>query len=227
MAESALAFALVAGLLTITPGAESMLVLSSAVRGGVASGGLSTAFGTVSGVYCWGIAAAAGASAVLTASETAYGTLKAIGAAYLVWLGVGALRASMRPGTSPAAVPDAAGRPAALASYGRGLLTNLLNPKIGVFYISFLPQFLPENVAALPAGVALTTIHVVEGLVFLTAVALARGPGRPVASPTPRLPRPGPRLRGRVHRIRAAVGVLEVTLSPARDAPRAGAREAA
>ncbi len=173
MAESLVAFALVAALVTITPGADTMLVLSSAVRRG-AGHGVATAAGTVTGLYCWGIAAAAGASAVLTASETAYAILKIAGAAYLFWLGVGALRSSMQ--RTPAAADDSlheVDRSVPLRrSYGRGLVTNLLNPKIGVFYISLLPQFLPGDVPALPAGVLLTTIHVLEGVLFLGAVSL-------------------------------------------------------
>jgi len=168
---SLVTFALVAALLTITPGADTMLVLSAAARNGT-SRGVATAAGTVTGVYAWGIAAAAGASAVLTASETAYSLLKVAGAGYLIWLGVGALRSSFKPATE---ATD--GSPVALSpttslrwSYARGLFTNLLNPKIGVFYISFLPQFLPSDVAALPAGVLLTSVHVVEGLLFLGAI---------------------------------------------------------
>ncbi len=171
MTESLITFALVAALLTITPGADTMLVLSAAARSGT-SRGVATAAGTVTGVYAWGVAAAAGASAVLTASETAYSLLKAAGAAYLIWLGVSALRSSFRAG--PEVVDGSAAEPgfrtSLRRSYARGLFTNLLNPKIGVFYISFLPQFLPSDVAALPAGVLLTSVHVVEGLFFLAAI---------------------------------------------------------
>jgi len=171
MIDSLIAFALVAGLVTITPGADTMLVLSSAARGGVGRG-LATAAGTVSGVYCWGLAAAAGASAVLTASETAYAALKLAGAAYLLWLGATALRSSFRraPGGDGPTHPDAEPTRSLSRAYLRGLLTNLLNPKVGVFYLSFLPQFLPRDVAVLPAGVLLTSVHVLEGLLFLGTV---------------------------------------------------------
>lgn len=172
MIESLVAFALVAALVTITPGVDTMLVLSSAARGGLGRG-IATAAGTVSGIYCWGIAAAA-ASAVLTASETAYSVLKIAGATYLFWLGIAAIRSSFRPTPDVEASPtDHAGSvPSLRRSYARGLLTNLLNPKIGVFYISLLPQFLPSDAAVLPAGVLLTSVHVVEGLLFLGVVSL-------------------------------------------------------
>ncbi|MDP9398472.1 MAG: LysE family translocator [Actinomycetota bacterium] len=173
MIRSLIAFALVAGLVTVTPGADTMLVLSSAARGGVGRG-LATAAGTVSGVYCWGLAAAAGASAVLTASQTAYMVLKLAGAAYLLWLGATALRSSLHRAPAADGPRESGAEPqrSLRQSYVRGLLTNLLNPKIGVFYISFLPQFVPHGVAVLPAGALLTSIHVLEGLLFLGAVSL-------------------------------------------------------
>lgn len=185
------AFALVAALVTITPGVDTMLVLSTATRAG-ARRGLVTAAGTISGLYCWGVAAATGASAVLTASSTAYTGLRVIGAAYLVWLGVKALRSAVRPAAAgpvggapgPALPGPAPSEPAPSGpvspgpvlsrrrAYARGLLTNLLNPKIGVFYLSLFPQFIPAHAAALPAGLALASVHAVEGLVFLALVAL-------------------------------------------------------
>jgi len=174
MVESLVAFALVAALVTVTPGADTILVLSSAARSGV-SRGMATAAGTVSGVFCWGVAAAGGASAVLTASETAYTGLKVAGAAYLFWLGVAAIRASRtppNPAVDTAQPVESASVPSLRRSYLRGLLTNLLNPKIGVFYISFLPQFLPADVAALPAGILLTSVHVLEGVLFLGTVSV-------------------------------------------------------
>lgn len=172
MTDSLLAFALVAALVTITPGADTILVLSSAMRSGAARG-LATTAGTISGVYCWGVAAATGLSAVLTASQAAYTTLKIAGALYLFWLGLKAIRSLMR--TSP--IEHAADLPAGVVmslqrAYARGLLTNLLNPKIGVFYLSLLPQFIPDGAPALPAGLLLASVHGLEGLAFLGLVSL-------------------------------------------------------
>lgn len=172
MTDSVLAFALVAGLITITPGADTVLVLSAAMRNG-ASRGLATTAGTITGVYCWGVAAATGLSAVLTASQTAYTAVKIAGAAYLFWLGIKALRSLLRP-TSPG---DGAESAPVLSlslrrAYGRGLLTNLLNPKLGVFYLSLLPQFIPAGAPALTAGVLLASVHAFEGTVFLGLVSL-------------------------------------------------------
>lgn len=206
MIASLVAFALVAGLVTITPGADTMLVLSSAARGGVGRG-LATAAGTVSGVYCWGLAAAAGASAVLTASETAYAALKLAGAAYLLWLGATALRSSFRraPGGDGPTHPDTEPTRSLSRAYLRGLLTNLLNPKVGVFYLSFLPQFLPRDVAVLPAGVLLTSVHVLEAAVPRHRL-VPGSPGRRLAPHTQGVPGVGPHLRHRVHRLRPTPG---------------------
>ncbi|MDP9397237.1 MAG: LysE family translocator [Actinomycetota bacterium] len=172
LTESILAFALVAGLVTVTPGADTMLVLSAATRDG-ATCGLATAGGTISGLYCWGIAAATGASAVLTASEAAYTLLRIAGALYLFWLGLKAARSMLRPLPQGDAA-EATDEPGVSLrrAYARGLLTNLLNPKIGAFYISFLPQFLPVDAPTLPAGLLLASVHAVEGLLFLGSVSL-------------------------------------------------------
>lgn len=119
------------------------------------------------------MAAATGLSAVLTASQDAYTALKVAGAAYLLWLGVRALRSALRP--TAAREPAGSAPAVSLAlrrAYGRGLVTNLLNPKIGVLYLSLLPQFIPVGAATLPAGVLLASVHALEGLVFLGLVSL-------------------------------------------------------
>ncbi|SNS98714.1 Threonine/homoserine/homoserine lactone efflux protein [Geodermatophilus pulveris] len=164
------AFALVAALVTLTPGVDTMLVLSTATRHGARRGVL-TSLGTLTGLYCWGLAAATGTSAVLTASTGAYTALRTAGAAYLFWLGLRALRSLLRTASPPPADPV----PAVLSgrrAYVQGLLTNLLNPKIGVLYLSLLPQFVPADAAALPAGLLLASVHAVEGAVFLGGISL-------------------------------------------------------
>ena len=172
VAESLLAFALVAALVTVTPGPDTVLVLSSAVRGGAARG-LATTAGTTTGLYCWGVAAATGLSAVLTASQTAYTALRIAGALYLFWLGVKAVRSLLRPPATEQAPEAPAGPvPPLRRAYARGLLTNLLNPKIGVFYLSLLPPFIPDGAPALSSGPLLASVHAAEGLLFLGLVSL-------------------------------------------------------
>ena len=155
------AFTLAAGLLTITPGLDTALVLRTGIAEGRARG-MQAALGIGLGCLCWGIAAGAGLGALLAVSQLAYDLLRWAGAAYLIWLGLGM---ALRPRTAfdttlPAS--DEAGR----AWLWRGFVTNLLNPKIGVFYVSFLPQFIPAGSNTLLAAIVLTAIHVVLGLIW-------------------------------------------------------------
>ena len=165
--ESALiGFAVVAGLLTMVPGIDTALVLRASVAQGRAAA-YATVLGISAGILVWGVAAAIGVSALLTASRLAYDLLRLAGAAYLVWMGVRLLR-QHRSGQQddPVQLEDGAG--SAWAAFRRGLLTNLLNPKIGVFYMAVLPQFLPTDSPQVVAGVALALVHVVEGLVWFS-----------------------------------------------------------
>lgn len=168
--SAVVSFALVAGVLTIIPGLDTAMVLRSAVNGGRRHG-FATALGIGTGSLLWGIAAAVGASALLTASRVAYDTLRIAGAVYLLWMGAGMLRTSLKrqPATDAAKTP---GPPAGslLRSWTRGLTTNLLNPKIGVFYVAMLPQFIPHGAPHLLMGLALATVHDIEGMAWFTAL---------------------------------------------------------
>ena len=169
MISAVVGFAVVAGLLTVTPGIDTALVLRASVTRGT-SAAYATVLGISVGVLAWGVAAAVGITALLNASRLAYDALRLAGAAYLLWLGTRLLwnartsHASDADGTAPAAP----GPESPWASFRRGLLTNLLNPKIGVFYLAVLPQFLPPGDPVLVAGVALALVHVVEGLIWFS-----------------------------------------------------------
>lgn len=169
---SALAsFAVVAGLLTLVPGLDTALVLRSTASHGRAHG-FATALGVNSGALLWGAAAAGGATAVLTVSQDAYLALRLVGAAYLLWMGIGMLRALRRKESVADALPEA--RAMSLrGAYRRGLTTNLLNPKIGVFYTAMLPQFIPPHAPHLVMGVLLALVHDVEGLAWFSLLILA------------------------------------------------------
>lgn len=171
MTAAILGFAVVAGLMTLVPGIDTALVLRTAITQGRKQA-FGAAAGISMGVLIWGIAAALGVSALLAASQLAFTVLTWAGAAYVVWLGVTLLVNSWRGETV-----DLAEGPSAPEStwkgFTRGLLTNLLNPKIGVFYIAVLPGFLPEGVPAAPAGAVLAMVHVVEGMLWFTLLILA------------------------------------------------------
>lgn len=171
MLSAVIAFAVVAGMMTLVPGIDTALVLRTAITQGrrqafAAAAGIST------GVLVWGIAAALGVSALLSASRLAFDVLRWAGAAYVVWLGITLIVGSIR-GRGVEVSDEPAPPESAWTGFRRGLLTNLLNPKIGVFYIALLPQFLPEGVPAGFAGATLALVHVAEGMLWFTALILA------------------------------------------------------
>lgn len=169
MSQDPLVFVGIAALLTITPGADMAMVSRSVLIGGRREA-FATTLGILAGCLVWAIVSAAGVAAVLAASRTAYDALRLAGAAYLVWLGVQSLMAAHRGDYR--AAPDeraAAGRSSA---FRQGLLTNLFNPKIAIFYSTFLPQFIGPGDPALLLSMLLAGVHIAFGLVWLTAYAL-------------------------------------------------------
>jgi threonine/homoserine/homoserine lactone efflux protein len=122
----------------------------------------------------WGAASAIGLTAVLAASSLAYAALKWVGAAYLVFLGLGMLLNSKE--TVAAGEAETAGVHGAGRWLRRGLLTNLLNPKVGVFYVAFLPQFTPAGVPAGPFIALLVGIHILQGVLWFAALIAAAQP---------------------------------------------------
>lgn len=160
--QALVAFCLAAGLLTITPGLDVALVLRTAAAEGPKRAWLA-GIGICIGTLAWGAATALGLGALLAVSRLAFTALKWAGAAYLVWMGVGLI---LKPRDSFEVKGAAAHPKRASAWLWRGMLNNLLNPKAGVFYVSFLPQFVPLNVPAAPWMMMLAAIHVVMGLAW-------------------------------------------------------------
>ena len=171
--EAIAGFAVAAGLLTILPGLDTALVLRTAAVEGPRRAALA-GLGITLGCLVWGTAVAVGLGALLAASHLAFTVLKWAGAAYLLWLGIGMLA---RPRQSFDLGAGAAGPGGGeLAWLRRGLLTNLLNPKIGVFYVSFLPQFMAQGVPAGPFLVLLAAIHGLIGLAWFAMLITATRP---------------------------------------------------
>ncbi len=165
------AFVAAASLLTITPGLDTALVLRTAATQSSRQAALA-GLGIVVGCFGWGLLVALGLGALLMASQLAYSALKWIGAAYLVWTGFKMLR---YPRES-FAVETAKGLKGNRTAFGTGLLTNLLNPKVGVFYVSFLPQFVPHGVSVAPYILLLAAIHTLLGLVWFMCLIAATRP---------------------------------------------------
>lgn len=175
VAQSLIAFLAAAGLLTITPGVDTAMVLRSAAVEGRRRAAFA-AIGISVGCLLWGAAVALGLGALLTASHAAYAALKWSGAGYLVYLGARLLwkpRVRFEIETGGAAKTGSDG-----SSLRRGLLTNLLNPKVGVFYVTFLPQFTPVGVDVGGYCFLLACIHVVLGTAWSAALITATTPLR-------------------------------------------------
>jgi threonine/homoserine/homoserine lactone efflux protein len=167
-----LAFTAAAVLLTVTPGLDTMMLLRM-VLGGGRRAGVFGGFGTTLGCLVWGAASIAGLTALLTASRLAYDVVRWAGALYLLWLGGSALWRSWRGRSAAEAAPETA-RMTPGQALRIGFTTNVLNPKIGVFYLSLLPQFLPADAGSSAYAALLVGIHVGIGQVWqLVVVGLA------------------------------------------------------
>jgi threonine/homoserine/homoserine lactone efflux protein len=169
---SAIAFyTLAAALLTVVPGPDNALLLRNALRGGGAYA-MATAAGCAIGLVCWGLIAAFGLTALVTASQVGYNVLRVAGALYLVALGLSMWR---RAGAvAPASSGGHRGGTRILTGFRLGLATDLLNPKAAVFFVSFLPQFIPagSNVFAMTVlyGVIQALLMVIWGVLVIALV---------------------------------------------------------
>jgi len=169
--QALLAFSLAAAVLTVTPGLDTALVLRAAAVEGPKRAALA-ALGIVSGCFVWGAAVALGLGVLLAASTLAFTVLKWAGAAYLIWLGANLiLKPRDRFDVTATAQPGGD-----FTWARRGFLGNLLNPKVGVFYVSFLPQFLPDGVAAGLFIFLLVALHAVMSVAWFAAIIAATRP---------------------------------------------------
>lgn len=176
-----LAFTLAAAILTITPGLDNALVLrTAAVEGGRRA--LMAGLGISAGCLIWGTIAALGLGSLLAVSTFAYDTLRICAAIYLFYLGVKLLWRTL-PGRKTAAtgtsgILTAADQPGTTGAgwFLRGCLTNALNPKVGVFYITFLPQFIPAGTDVLRFSLVLATVHAIVGMLWFVLLVAATRP---------------------------------------------------
>jgi threonine/homoserine/homoserine lactone efflux protein len=161
MTSSFLAFLGVSVLVIVTPGPDTAITVRNALLGG-RTGGVLTALGVASGQTVWALATSFGIVALLIASEPLFLAVKYAGAAYLVYLGLQALREAIRPsGSLPGRAPTvgSARRLRPLAAFRQGVISDLGNPKMAVFFASLLPQFVPSGEPTIAAPLTL-------GLVF-------------------------------------------------------------
>jgi len=161
------AFIGVAALLTILPGADMALVTRNVLAVGRRRAMLTIA-GICAGCVIHATASALGLSAILATSATAFNVVKTLGAGYLIWIGIQSIREAGQP--APVTSGDSARR-ARLGPFLQGFLTNILNPKVAVFYLTFLPQFISPGEPVLRRSLLLASIHIAMGFVWLTAYA--------------------------------------------------------
>jgi len=149
-------------ILTLTPGFDTALVLRSAFAQGAKRASV-TALGITLGCLVWGVAVGFGLGALLLASEMAYNLLKWLGAAWLLYLG---LKLLLKPRQTAIDTQQPALQQGYLACFSRGLLGNLLNPKVGIFYVSFLPQFIPAGASVALWCSLMALAHMLLGLIW-------------------------------------------------------------
>src|SRR5687767_5788769 len=164
MLQATLAFLPFAAFLAVLPGPATAMVIQSAARGGRSRAMRATA-GDAAGLALWAVASMLGASAV------AFTTLKVVGAMILIAYGVAAIRAARRG--EPPHAPRARN-----GAFRMGLITALTNPKVGLFYIALLPQFVPEGTPVLPATLLLAAIQISLSCAWYFVLASAVGRAR-------------------------------------------------
>lgn len=174
MSASIWLFLGIAVVVIVTPGPDTALTVRNTLLGG-RSGGIATAFGVSTGQMIWALATSAGVVALLLASEAVFQALKLAGAAYLIYLGLQALIGAFRSG---ARKPLAVGVPVSLhlrpaAAFRQGVINDLANPKMAVFFASVLPQFAPEGQGMFSALVLLGLVFALLTVVWLTLYAIA------------------------------------------------------
>jgi threonine/homoserine/homoserine lactone efflux protein len=166
------AFLAVAALLVVTPGVDMALVTKNALLHGRRTA-LLTALGINAGIVVWTAAAALGVAALVRASGAAFMVLKLAGAAYLIYLGLQAIWLSCRGSQLHDGTPDQGPRPVDRPSgFRQGLLSNLLNPKIAVFFTSFIPQFVSPGESVVLSALTLGAIFNLLGMLWLLSFAL-------------------------------------------------------
>lgn len=168
-----LAFLGVAFIVIATPGPDTAITIRNSLFGGVI-GGVMTALGIASGQLIWAFATSIGIVAVLIASEPLFLAVKYTGAAYLIYLGIQALREAIWPSITTTkatgqAFPDRRLKP--LAAYRQGLISDLGNPKMAVFFASLLPQFVPSGGATFSALLFLGVVFSLMTLIWLVLYA--------------------------------------------------------
>jgi threonine/homoserine/homoserine lactone efflux protein len=164
------AFLVAITLLTITPGIDTVLVIKNTSRSG-GKDGVVTSLGICLGLFVHAMFSAVGISAILLQSAELFLAMKWIGAAYLIWLGIGGLKAAFK-GHSRLTIDDSDTRSSNIRrSLKEGFLSNVLNPKTAIFYLAFLPQFIDPQYSPLSQAMTMAGIHFVIAMFWQCGLA--------------------------------------------------------
>lgn len=158
------AFIVAITILTLTPGLDTALVIRNTTRGGFQDGAV-TSLGICLGLFVHATFSALGISVVLTQSAELFSVVKAIGAAYLIWLGLSSLR-SLKHASSMTVEQPALYKASSKRSLREGFLSNVLNPKTAVFYLAFLPQFINPEYSPFAQSMLMAAIHFVIAMLW-------------------------------------------------------------
>lgn len=172
MDATLLIFLGISAVVIVTPGQDTALSLRNAIAGGRAAG-LATALGVAAGQLIWAVSAAAGLVAVLAAMEGVFTAIKYAGALYLIFLGLQSLRSALTRSAAPDLGAGAPRRLAARKAFAQGILSNLGNPKMAIFFASLLPQFVADGAAAFAIMLSLGAIFSAMTLTWLSFYAFA------------------------------------------------------
>lgn len=158
--------------LALTPGPDSFLVLRFSLVD--ARPGVAAAIGSALGGLVWAVVVAAGVAALLEQSASAYRVLKVVGGIYLVYLGIRALIESRRRTGGPVGESSPAAPPSVRSAFTAGVVSCLFNPKVGLFYLAVLPQFLTEITFLNTLALGAIECAIAAGFMVLLALAAAR-----------------------------------------------------
>jgi len=169
----------------MSPGPDFAVVLRRSAVAGRAHG-MAAAVGVAAGVFAWVIAAATGVAALVAATPVAFTVIKLVGAGYLAYLGVNALRSAGRSGDLRSPSDPAGVEPGLWQAFRDGLLCNALNPKAAIFFVALLPQFLPAESGLVPLLTLSVIAVVITATWFLTVANLVAAARRVFSRPATR-----------------------------------------
>lgn len=193
------AYAIAAALLTMLPGPDTAIVIATAVNAGRRAA-VRAAFGIAVGLLLWGAAASLGVAALLRTSAEVYTVFRIVCVAYLLWLAIGALRSAFRRRAGEAATESHARRFRMPWGFRQALLTAVMNPKLGVFFVVFLPQFVPEGTSSMAMTMLFGAIQATEALLWYLLIGSLAAVARKVLS--------RPRVRRAMDGVTAAIFVF-------------------